>query len=97
MGVDPAWLRVHRDGGEGSAQGWRAGLTAQEGGVPGRQRPSVAAGGRTEGSLPGVDVVPVRFRGKRAVICRHSLDSQMDSRHNPARKIGFVDLPLPSL
>lgn len=73
-------------------------MTTQEDRVPGMQWPSVAAGGwgedlRGEGSLPWEDLIPVRFRGKRTVICRHSLDIQMDSRHNPARKIGFVDLP----
>lgn len=68
------------------------------------QWPSVAAGAggggddvRGEGSLPWEDLIPVRFKGKRTMICRLSLDSQMDSRHNPARKIGFVYLPLRSL
>lgn len=48
---------------------------------------------REEGISPSEDWIPVRFREKRTAICRLSLDIQVDPRHNPARKIGFVCLP----
>lgn len=85
-------------------------MTTQEDGVPGCSSlqwllgqgwGEVGWGGgddvRGEGSLLWVDWISVRFRGKRTMICRLSLASQMDSRHNPARKIGFVYLPPRSL